>query len=173
MNRFVALKGQSYNNLLILFNYVSVILIFLMAVLVFFDVLGRYFLNHPIPGTTELVKCTIIAIVFLGIAYTLQKKRHIRTTMFLSRMPSNAKTMLEILASFLCLVVFLIIVIFGWQAAWEAFQVREFDGVQFRVPVYPSRFVIVLGSILLVIQSLADLVFHVRALFCRRRESRQ
>ena len=77
MNRFFQLIGHTYNGLLVALNYVSVILIFLMSLLVFADVVGRYLFNHPIAGTTEIVKCTIIAIVFLGIAYTLNQKRHI------------------------------------------------------------------------------------------------
>lgn len=162
MKRIFFFIGNIYNASLVVCNYVSVILIFLMSLLVSADVIGRYLLNRPIPGTTELVKCTIIVIVFFGIPYTLQKKRHIRTTIFLTRMPPMGKLLFELTASLMCAVVFSLIIIFAWQAAWEAFLVREYDGVQLKVPVYPARFVIVIGSILFVIQSLIDLVSHVR-----------
>lgn len=172
MNRFFQILGSTYNGLLIVLNYVSVVLIFLMSLLVFSDVIGRYFFNHPIAGTTELVKCTIIAIVFLGIAYTLNQKRHIRTTILLDRLPPIYQQILELLASLLCLLVFSILIIFSWQAAWEAFLVREFDGVQLKVPVYPSRFIIVLGSALLIIQSLSDVVTHARKILSHGRKER-
>ena len=172
MNRFFQLIGRTYNGLIVALNYVSVILIFLMSLLVFSDVVGRYLFNHPIAGTTEIVKCTIIAIVFLGIAYTLNQKRHIRTTILLDRMPPIYKLILELMASLLCLLVFTILLVFAWQAAWEAFLVREFDGVQVKVPVYPSRFIIVLGSALLIIQSLSDIVIHTRKFLSHYRKER-
>ena len=172
MNRFFQLIGRTYKGLLVALNYVSVVLIFLMSLLVFADVMGRYLFNHPIAGTTELVKCTIIAIVFLGIAYTLNQKRHIRTTILLDRMPPIFQLILELIASLLCLSIFSILIVFAWQAAWEAFLVREFDGVQLKVPVYPSRFIIVLGSALLIIQSLSDIWTHSRKFFSHYRRER-
>ena len=172
MNRFFQLIRRTYKGLLVALNYVSVILIFLMSLLVFADVMGRYLFNHPIAGTTEIVKCTIIAIVFLGIAYTLNQKRHIRTTILLDRMPPIFRLILELIASLLCLSVFSILIVFAWQAAWEAFLVREFDGVQLKVPVYPSRFIIVLGSGLLIIQSLSDILTHSRKILSHYRRER-
>ena len=80
MRRFFSTLKSGYDQLIIGLNYISVAVIFLMALLVFSDVVGRYFFNHPIPGTTELVKCAIIVIIFLGITYTMQQDRHIRTT---------------------------------------------------------------------------------------------
>ena len=66
MRRFFSTLKSAYDQLIIGLNYISVAVIFLMAFLVFSDVVGRYFFNHPIPGTTELVKCAIIVIIFFG-----------------------------------------------------------------------------------------------------------
>lgn len=165
MNRFLQIAGHTYKGIIVALNYVSVILIFLMSLLVFSDVMGRYLFNHPIAGTTEIVKCTIIVIVFLGITYTLNQKRHIRTTIILDRLPSIYQHILELIASLLCLLIFSILIIFAWQAAMESLIVREFDGVQVKVPVYPSRFIIVLGSALLIIQSILDVVTHSKNIY--------
>jgi TRAP-type mannitol/chloroaromatic compound transport system permease small subunit len=41
---------------------------------------------------------------------------------------------------------------YGWEEAVKSWAVKEFEGIQLRVPTYPSRFVMVLGSVLLMIQ---------------------
>ncbi len=144
-------------NVLIMLNYIAVGLIFLMAIWVFCDVVGRYCFNHPIPGTTELVKCYIVAIVFLGIAYALNQNRHIRTTIVLDRLSPVAQAWCDIFASLIGALIFSGLCYFSFQEAWAAWLVREFDGVQLKVPVYPARFVIVLGSGLFVIQAVIDI----------------
>jgi TRAP-type C4-dicarboxylate transport system permease small subunit len=146
------LLGKIFDRLLELLNYISVIAIFLTAIWIFGDVVGRFVLHRPIPGTTELVKTAILAIVFLGVAYTLKQGAHIRTTVLIRALSPRAKACLEVFGSFLGIVIFALLAIYGWEAAVKAWQVKEFEGVQLRVPTYPSRFIMVLGSALMVIQ---------------------
>jgi TRAP-type C4-dicarboxylate transport system permease small subunit len=158
MSRATSFIEDLYRRALIILNYISVLVIFLMALWVFCDVSGRFFFNHPIPGTTELVKCYIVTIVFLGIAYTMNQKRHIRTTLIIDRLSPAGKAWCEIIAAVTSMAVFASLSYFSFQEAWASWLVREFDGVQVRVPVYPSRFVVVIGSSLLVIQAALDLI---------------
>jgi len=164
VRRFFSTLKSTYDQLIIGLNYISVAVIFLMAFLVFSDVVGRYFFNHPIPGTTELVKCAIIVIIFLGITYTMQQDRHIRTTVIMDRLPPGIKLWCEVLACVIGVVIFVSMCHFSLQAAWDSWIVREFDGVQVKVPVYPSRFALVLGSGLLVVQYILHLVNHLSGL---------
>jgi TRAP-type C4-dicarboxylate transport system permease small subunit len=157
MLRLSDVLEKGYNGILIILNLISVVVIFLMAVWVFCDVTGRYVFNHPIPGTTELVKCYIVAIVFLGIAYTMNQKRHIRTTLIIDRLSPVWRAWCEILTALIGVAVFASLCVFSWEAAWDSWLVREFDGVQLKVPVYPARLAVVIGSCLLVIQCLLDL----------------
>ena len=164
MHLFFSIIRYCYVNLLIVLNYISVICIFLMALWVFADVVGRYLFNHPIPGTTELVKCAIIVIVFLGIAYALQQGRHIRTVLIISRLPFIAQTWCEIIASLVGIIIFTLLCIYSFHAGMTSWAVREFEGVLIKVPIYPTRFTVVIGSGLLVIQSIVDLVTKVLSL---------
>lgn len=153
-----------YEDTLQILNAVSVILIFLTAIWIFGDVVGRFFFNSPIPGTTELVKTAILPIIFLGAPYTLRQGGHIRTTVLVRRFSPRARAVTGIVAALVGATVFLFVAIYGWEAAVKSFMVKEFEGVQLRVPTYPSRFVMVLGSVLLVVQFLLDAVNHIRSL---------
>lgn len=163
MNKVLAILDTAFDRLLIVLNYISVIVIFLTALWIFGDVVGRYFLNRPIPGTTELIKTGILAIVFLGIAYTLRRKAHIRTTIILKRLPPSVALWCQAFGSLVGAAIFVLVCIYGWEAAVKAWAVHEFEGVQLRVPTYPSRFVMVLGSALMVIQYLMHMAADIRA----------
>ena len=150
--------NNMYIQLLITLNHISVIIIFFTAIWIFGDVIGRYFFNQPIPGTTEFIKTGIIAIVFLGFPYALYKNAHIRTTIVTHRLSPKIEKWLEILSSIIGITIFTLVCIYGWEAAVKAWAVKEFEGVQLRVPTYPSRFIMVLGSALLVIQYIINLI---------------
>ena len=154
-----------YNTVVTVMNYLSVLLIFLMALWVSADVCGRYFFNSPIAGTTEFVKVFLCAIVFLGITYAAKQGRHIRTTIIVDRFPPTAQRICDIFASLLGLAIFTLIVYYGWEEAWCSWVVREFDGVEVEVPVYPSRFMVVLGSGLLIIHFFINLMEATRKLW--------
>ena len=54
-------------------NIAGTILILVMAISVNLDVLGRNVLNRPIPGVNEFIGLSIVAVVFLQMANTLQR----------------------------------------------------------------------------------------------------
>lgn len=162
MGKLLSAIGNGYDRLLRVLNYISVIIIFLTSLWITGDVVGRYFFNSPIPGTTELIETAILAIVFFGITYTLQQGRHIRTDVLVRRFPSAVVHWSTVLGCLIGVVSFALVCKFGWEAAWKAWLVKEFEGVQLRVPTYPSRFVMVLGSGLLVIQFTIDLIKSIK-----------
>jgi TRAP-type C4-dicarboxylate transport system permease small subunit len=145
-------------------NYIAVAVIFLLSLWIFADVIGRYFFNHPIGGTTELVKGMIIIIVFLSMPYTWQQGSHIRTTVIMDRFSPKNKLWLEIFVCVIAILVFAIICIFSWHAAWRSWSMNEFDGTELRIPVFPSRFVVVIGAGLMVIQLISELLNNFKLL---------
>ena len=161
--------GSSYLFCLRALNSISVGLIFFTALWIFGDITGRLFFNHPIPGTMELIKTIIIPIIFLSLPNTLHENRHIQTTILVRRLPPSLLPWLNVLIALVGALIFLAVCRYGWDAAWKSWIIREFEGVQLRVPVYPSRFSIVLGSALMVIEFARTLVNHMRNAMGRKR----
>lgn len=155
------LPAKLFNGLLEILNYISVVAIFITAIWIFGDVLGRFIFNQPIPGTTELVKTAILAIVFLGVAYTLKKDGHIRATVLVRYLSPKVRAWFEIFGCLIGILIFILLAVYGWEAAIKAWRVKEFEGVQLRVPTYPSRFIMVLGSVLMSIQYTINLVQNI------------
>ena len=162
MGNRVSILNTVYDQTLAALNSISVVLIFLTALWIFGDVVGRFVFNQPIPGTTELVKTAILPIIFLGAPYTLRKGGHIRSTILLPYVSVRLAALMDTVACLLGIIVFSLMSYYGWLSAIKALIAREFEGVQLRVPTYPSRFVMVLGCVLLVIQFGVMLVDAVR-----------
>ena len=148
----------------IVLNMIGVGLIFLVALWIGVDVTGRVLFNHPIAGTPEIVKTATVAIAFLCFFYTLRQGRHVRSDILERRLPEAAKKATSILRNILGAAVFAILARYAWDSAWAGYLVGEWEGMVWRIPVYPSRFVIVLGSFLLSIQYILYLARDVRLL---------
>lgn len=170
MNRTWLLISKAYVKLLNLLNFISLILIFFMAFWMCSDVLARAAFNRPFPGTSEVVKSLLPAIVFLSLAYALRHGRHVRVEIILDLLPPKVREGLNSFAYLCGFIVFLAISFYGWDAAWQGWLVREYEGVQLKVPIYPIRFICVLGAGLFSLQFLICLFSSIATLFSPHKE---
>lgn len=83
-----------------------------MMLLTVADVIGRYFLNHPIKGTWELVGLLLVCAGTWGLGYCQMEKAHISITILLERFSKKVKLMISIIATLLGLAGFSLI---SWQ----------------------------------------------------------
>lgn len=156
---------KSWVVLLALLNSASSIIIAMMALLITIDVTARYLLNIPPPGTTELVKSSLAAIVFLSLGFTLLKGRHVRATIIFNALSPFMRNIVKTADSVLGMVVFGFMCRHSFTTAWTGWLIREYEGVQLRVPVYPVRFIIFLAAALVTIQFFIMFIQSAKELF--------
>ena len=157
--------------MLAVLSSISFLLIFLMAIWMCIDVVGRTVFNHPIPGTPELVKSLLPAIVFLSLAYTQRDNRHVYVEIIVRRFTGVGQTITNIVASFFGFFIFGLVTCFSWEPAWSGWLIREYEGVQLEIPVYPIRFIVFLGAGLFALQYLIELISNISSLFARKPET--
>ncbi|OGA80055.1 MAG: hypothetical protein A3G81_33710 [Betaproteobacteria bacterium RIFCSPLOWO2_12_FULL_65_14] len=134
-------------------NVVGSIWVVLLMVLVSADVVGRAAFNAPLFGVPEIVKVSVVGLVWCQIPHTLRIGAHLRSTVLLQRMPAPARRGVEILSYLLGAVTFALIVYSGWDNTVEAWRIGEFEGEEpVRVPTYPIRTLVLLGAALTAIQ---------------------
>ena len=122
------------------------ILLFIIMLTIFFDAVGRYLFNTPILGAHDITLVFMAAIVFLGIGYAEHEGHHIRADIFIMHLPPGLAKLFN-LFSYICgLAVFLIITIQGVSIMTESIQSLEYLPGVIKVPVYPTRVLLVLGS---------------------------
>ena len=151
-------------------NAVATFWIFVIMFLMTGDVLGRVLFNHPITGTPEIVKVSIVGIVFLQIPHTLWINRHIRSDVIIARLKPNTQQIIHILVYLLGVAVFVGIFYSSWGDTITAWQKHEIEGEgALRVPVYPIRTIILLGSATTVMHFIIKIRESVEALKSIRR----
>lgn len=146
----------------------SGIVFILMAVIVV-DVFGRAFFNQPLTGTPELVKVSLVGLLFLGMAKTLRMGKHIRATVIVNRASPKIAAGLNFFANLCGLIVFILLLYSSWGLTIEAWKIGEFEGAgALRVPTYPLRTLILVCSFLTAIQFVLNLIHDGRRLISRK-----
>ena len=136
-----------------LMNIAASLWLFLLTLIIVTDVVGRALFNHPLTGTPELVKVSLVAVVFLQLAHTLRKDRHVRSMIVLCRVPPAVRLFFEGVANLVGLTLFVLVFYSSWPLATAAWEILEYEGEgALRVPTYPVRTIILLGSALMALQ---------------------
>ncbi|MHB8090028.1 MAG: TRAP transporter small permease [Syntrophales bacterium] len=143
---FIDLIKPILSKIIVFDAWLSSILLFIIMVTIFFDASGRYFFGIPVPGAHDLTLVFMAAIVFLGIGYAEHEGHHIRADILVMHLPPRLANLLN-LFSYICgLAVFLIITIQGVSIMAESILSLEYLPGVVKVPVYPTRVLLVLGS---------------------------
>lgn len=139
--------------ILSVFNGTGSLWIFLLMGVIVIDVTGRVFFSNPLKGTPEIVSNSIIAITFLQIPYVMLRKQHVRSTIIYDKLDKKVKNIFDIVISIIGIVLFSLLIISSWEHFVTAVKIGEFEGEgALRVPTSPARFILILGSFLMIIE---------------------
>jgi TRAP-type C4-dicarboxylate transport system permease small subunit len=145
--------------LMALLNMLGSVWVFLVMLLVTADVVCRSFFNAPLFGVPEIVKVSVVGLLWCQMAHTLKIGAHLRSTILLDRMPPHARRAIEIVSCLLGAITFALIVYSGWDSMIESWRIGEFEGeAPVRVPTAPIRSLVLIGAALTAIQFLVMLV---------------
>lgn len=135
--------------LMAILNAIGTAWIGVITVIISCDILGRVLFNSPIIGVPEIVKVSVVAIVWLQMSHTLKIGGHIRSDFILDRLSPKGRAFIDLIASLLGALVFGLLVYAGWDNMIEAWRIGEFEGeLPVRVPTYPVRSIVLLGAAL-------------------------
>jgi len=131
---------------------VAGVIIFLLGFLVVGDVVGRAVFNSPVKGTPELVSMSIVIICFLLAAYSVHSGSMIQADILVSAFGNRGRAFAHILSATLGILFFGLIVWGSFDPTAHAWFDGEYEGEgALRVPVWPARVIILLGSALVVL----------------------
>lgn len=136
-------------------NAVGTVWVAALTVLICADILGRVLFSLPITGVPEIVKISIVAIVWLQIPHTLKTGGHLRSNIVLGRLSARGRAIVNLFAYALGALIFGLLVFSGWDTMILAWELGEFEGEHpVRVPTYPLRSIVLLGAGLTCLQFL-------------------
>jgi TRAP-type C4-dicarboxylate transport system permease small subunit len=144
---------------------VAAVLAFSLCFLVCADVIGRVVFNSPVKGTPEIVSFSIVIILWLQAAYAIRSGGMIWVDALHARLPTRAQRACDVLGALLGIAFFALVCWGSVEPALYAWQSNEFEGEgALRVPVWPARFLVVLGSFLAAFNYLLIAIERFRAL---------
>jgi len=121
------------------------------------DVVGTKFLDWPVPGTLEFTESTMVLIVFGALAYTQERRGHIRVELLYTHAGPRGRSFMEVVTHVVAFVFFALV---AWQGLGElrySWEIREATMGTIRFPLYPARFLLVLGAALLLLRLALDI----------------
>ncbi len=143
---------------------VAAVLAFLICFLVCADVIGRVVFNSPVKGTPEIVSFSIVVICFLQEPFAIRSGGMFFVDALSTHLPPLAQRVLEIFGYLLGIAFFSIVFWGSIDPSLHAWNSNEFEGEgALRVPVWPVRFIILLGTFLAACNYLLNVIERVRA----------
>ena len=141
-----------------IFAFLAMISAFIMVCLTAADAMGRYFLNRPISGAYEITEnYLMIFAIYFALAYAYREGANIRITFFVSRLPSQAKLVINYFVQIFSI----LFVLFLFVSATRMNLGRLGDIVELskklKIPVWPAYLVISVGLLFMSLLVFLDL----------------
>ena len=155
-------------------NVLGAIWIVAITLLITADVVGRAFFNSPVFGVPEIVKISVVGIVWLQMAYTLKIDGHLRSHIIIDRMSPKYRELFHFFAYLLGAVVFALVIYSGWDNMIDSWVDGEYEGeAPVRVPTYPIRSMVLIGAFLTSVQFIFLLINSLKILTSSNRKDKK
>jgi TRAP-type C4-dicarboxylate transport system permease small subunit len=123
-----------------------------LSVLIVADIIGNNLVGRAIPGVREIVISSIVMIVYLQLGYAIRSHSMLRADTLLLAMPVMLRRIVLAVGYALGVAFFLMILSGGINPAVHAWTTSEYWGEgALRVPVWPTRFMIIVGCALAIV----------------------
>ncbi len=125
---------------------VGAVFLFGMALLTCVDVIGRLF-KHPIFGSVELVSFMGVIAIACSLPFTHQEKGHIGVELFIRKLPSKTRHIIEICTEVVALVLFLLV---SWRMFLYSIKSRASGelSMNLQLPEYAIIFILACGFVI-------------------------
>lgn len=168
----------AFDRLIEWMNGAGVCWVFALTFLICADIVGRTVFDRPIHGVPEMVSLSLVASVFLQIAYAVHRARLTQAEFLIARLEARSPAAAARWRAVLALIagaLFALVAVGAWPDFLYAFRTREFEGVEgiFKVEVWPVKGLLFLGSVVAAAESLRQVAATLSAGFgARAREGR-
>ena len=131
-----------------------------LAIIVFYEVVSRYFFNDPTTWAYDMSYMLYGALFMLGAAFTLRRGAHIRTDMLWEKFSNNTKGKIDFYAYILFFFPGMILLFAtSIDDAWHAFAFGELsEQTPWRPYLWPFKSVVPLSALLLLIQGVSEIL---------------
>lgn len=125
------------------------------------DVVGTKFFDWPVPGTLEFTESTMVLVVFGALAYAQEQRAHVRVELLYGHAGPRGQSFMEAVTHIIAFIFFALV---AWQGLGElsySWEIKEATMGTVRFPLYPARFFLLLGVLLLLVRLALDILVDI------------
>ncbi|PIE54626.1 MAG: C4-dicarboxylate ABC transporter permease [Dethiosulfovibrio peptidovorans] len=145
--------------------------ILIMGLILFYEVVMRYFFNSPTVWTQEVSIYIFIWCMFGGASYTLQKGKHVNIDLLTSKLSKNAQSTLRLITAVAGILFCSEVAYSGWHMVYKAVQYNKHSPTPLQVPIWIPQSAILVGFFLLTMQFVVIVIDEVCSLHLSNRPS--
>jgi TRAP-type C4-dicarboxylate transport system permease small subunit len=138
-------------------GYLSGWLVPIMMMLVVVDVFMRYVMRQPLMISDEFSAYMLVALAYLGFAYTWRQKGHVRIEIIVSRLPSKIYGWVRLIGLILTLAFMLEMDRAAWKMITYALQINLRSSTWLTFPLFWPQMTIFIGFVLLTLLLVVDI----------------
>ncbi|MFD2638763.1 TRAP transporter small permease [Piscibacillus salipiscarius] len=128
-------------------QYVAQFVLFIMALMVTLDVIGRKFFKAPITGTVDVVEVGLIVVIFASIAYTHLNEEHITVDFVVEKFPEKLQYVVEIIINVVIAILMILISWSMWNNAQRLLDSNTVTG-DIELPMFIFAVFSVIGTVM-------------------------
>jgi TRAP-type transport system small permease protein len=137
------------------------VLFIAMVLIVFFNVIGRYYLNTSLDWSEEVARFMLVWLVFLGSVLAYEKDEHLGLDILVKKLPPRAAALVGILADLLIMFAIGLLIFGGYRMAVDSW---DWWSIAVPIPLGVIYVIVPLCGGIMMLQTLAKLCGHIRAL---------
>ncbi|HEY7320250.1 MAG TPA: TRAP transporter small permease subunit [Candidatus Binatia bacterium] len=131
----------------------------LLAVLIItFEVTARYVFDRPTNWAHESMTLLFGMQYILSGAFAHYTKSHVRVDVVYQALSARNKARMDALTSLLFFLYMGVMTYTGWLFYWDSQKMWEVSFTDWGPPLYPVKFTVFLGSLLLLLQGIANFI---------------
>ncbi len=139
-------------------GYYSAWLVPLMMMLVVVEVFMRYVMHQPLMVADEFSAYMLVALCYLGMAYTWRQGGHVRVTVLVSRLPSRASSWIRLIGLILVFIFMIELDRVGYKMIVYALKINLRSSTWLMVPLFWPQLTVFIGFVLLTLLLVVDIV---------------
>lgn len=150
-------------------EWIGKIISWLVLVVIFilvYEIVSRTIFGNVVPWARDMSYILGGSAILLGTAMALKNNKHVRVDIFYERLSEKKKAILDIVLGIIILIPLVVIgLIDSVDSAFLSWSRNEHDATgNWRVPIYPLKFVICIMFLILLIQGLGEIMKGVQRL---------
>ncbi len=129
----------------------------LMMLLVLFEVFMRYVMGQPPMIADEFAAYMLVALSFIGLAYTWKEKGHIRITVLVNRLPPRESNWLSLVTLVFAFAFAIVLIKLSYDYMVFSFSLGMTSSTWLRFPLQGPQMTLVIGFILLSLMLIVEI----------------